>query len=305
MSCLMQKSELGAGMPVVRNYARSRMVVAGDLMRVNLYPVRRIATSRGAKSKVSRPAQAALNRRNAENRAKDIAHLTFTKQTKPLWVRLDYAFFVDKLGRNPTVDEAKKMAKAFLRILRRKYEQHGGDLKYMNFCHVGKKKGKVHHHILITGVPEGVKREDIEALWLHGYGNVVSVKYRNGSIAGLIAYSFEGADVYRSYSKNCKRPSAERYEDGSPASLYVRDGMISMKDVHYIDDNPDDLAFIRGKFPGYEISYVRKTPEYIESDTGLSLLPFQGPFVEIELYRCDGTDPYVPPRLALAPEVAL
>jgi hypothetical protein len=259
-------------------------------MRVNLYPVRRVATVRGVKKNPSRAAQVELNRRRAENLAKDIAHLNFPKEVRPIWVRLDYAFFIRELGRNPTLEEARKMAKAYLRILRREYEKRGAEFKYMNFCQRGRKSGKVHHHILLTGVPEGMKREDVEALWKHGYGNVVGVKYQRGSIASLVSYSFKGTDVYRSCSKNCKRPQEEAYADGSPASVYVRDGRIAMKDVRYIDDNPDDLAFIRKKFPGYEVAFVRKTPDSVELGGELGLMPFTGPFVEIELYRRDASE---------------
>ena len=277
-------------------YARSRMVVTGDLLRVNLYPVRRVATSRGVKKNPSRPAQVELNHRRAENRAKDIAHLNFPRGSGALWVRLDYNFFIEEAGRNPTRVEARKMAKAYTRVLRREYKKRGAELKYMDFCQIGRKSGKVHHHILLSGLPAGMKREDIEALWVHGYGNVIGVKYRNGSIAGLVSYSFKGTDVYYSCSRNCKRPQEEPYEDGSPASVYVRDNMVSMRDACYIDENPDDLAFIRKRFPGYEVSFVRKTPEYIESDEGLGLLPFTGPFVEIELYRREAKDGSALPR---------
>lgn len=284
-----KKADLG------RVYARSRFVVTGDLMRVNLYPVRRVATTRGVKKKPSRAAQVELNRRRAENLAKDIAHLNFPKEARPIWVRLDYAFFLRELGRNPTPEEARKMAKAYLRILRREYEKRGAEFKYMNFCQRGRKSGKMHHHVLLLGLPEGMRREDVEALWKHGYGNVVGVKYRNGSIASLVSYSFKGTDVWRSCSKNCKRPQEKPYEDGSPASVFVRDGKIALKDVRYIDENPDDLAFIRKKFPGYEVAYVRKTPEPIAEDGGV-LLPFTGPFVEIELYRRDTSEPSAVPR---------
>ena len=285
-----KKADLG------RVYARARAVVTGDLVRINLYPVRRVATTRGVKKNPSRPAQIELNRRRAENLAKDIAHLNFPRGSGALWVRLDYAFFIREAGRNPTSEEARKMAKAYLRILRREYEKRGAEFKYMNFCQTGRKSGKVHHHILVSGLPGGLTRERLEELWVHGYGNVVGVRYQNGSIAGLVSYSFKGADVYRSCSRNCKRPQETPYPDGAPASVYVRDNQISLKDVRYIDDNPDDLAFIRKRFPGYEVAYVRKTPEYIAPEGGGELLPFVGPFVEIELYRREAANVSALPR---------
>ncbi len=279
-----------------RIYARTRMVACGDVMRVNLYPVRRVATSRGVKRKPSRAAQVELNRRNAENRAKDIAHLNFPRSSGSLWLRLDYDFFISEAGRNPTREEAKKMVKAYLRKVKREYGKRGAEFKWMDWCQIGRSAGKVHHHLLVSGLPEGFRREDLEALWGHGYGNVLGVKYRNGSIAGLVTYSFRGCDVYRSCSRNCKRPQEEPYEDGSPASVRVNDCMISMKDARYIDENPDDISFIRRKFPGYEVSFVRKTPDYIEAEHGLGLIPFSGPFVEIELYRPDTEEGSALPR---------
>lgn len=270
-----------------RIYARTRMVVCGEVMRVNLYPVRKVAAARSAKRKPSRAAQVELNRRNAENRAKDIAHLNFPRGSGTIWVRLDYDFFVREAGRNPSREEAQKMAKAYLRVLRREYEKRGAEFKWMNWCQVGRTSGKIHHHMLLSGLPKGMMREDIEALWKHGYGNVVGVKYRNGSIAGLVAYSFRGCDVFRSCSRNCKRPQEEPYEDGTPASIRVNDRMISMRDARYIDDNPDDITFIRKLFTGYEVSYVRKSPELIADEHGLGMIPFAGPFVEIELYRSE------------------
>jgi hypothetical protein len=60
-----------------------------------------------------------------------------------------------------------------------------------------------------------------------------------------------------------------------------------MADAHYIDGHADDHAYIKRLFPGWEVKNVRVTAEMGADGEGqvCTLLPFGGPFVEIELYR--------------------
>ena len=67
-------------MAAVRTYARMRKFEAGEVMRVNIYPVRPVAKGRKPKMQASRACQAALNRRNSKKRFTDIAHLNFDKR---------------------------------------------------------------------------------------------------------------------------------------------------------------------------------------------------------------------------------
>ena len=275
---------------MVRHYARERAFVAGDVMRVNIFPVRPVAKSRGAKRAPSRECQAALNRRNSKKRFQDIAHLNFTRETGGLRLSLDYNRFIDEYHRNPNEVEWKAYLARYFRELRALYRAHGGELKYMAMTHVGRKAGKVHHHCLISLPPEGVSREEVEALWKAGYGNTDSLKFIKGSIGGLTSYFFDNSvDQRWSCSRNCRRPSETEYADGAPASVNYIDGHMTMADAHYIDNHPEDLAYIAKFFPGYAVARVLPTAEPIVGKDGhvYTTLPFGGPFIEVELYRVE------------------
>ena len=282
-------------MAVIRNYARMRVFEAGEVMRVNIYPVRPVAKGRRSKREPSRACQVALNRRNSKNRFKDIAHLNFDKRSGGYRVLLEYNFFIKQFGRNPDAGEYKAYLSAFFRRLRRLYASAGAELKYMYATHVGRRLGRVHHHCIISTPPSEIY-EEVIALWKDvmglGYGSFDPLHFSNGSIAGLTSYFFDGTvDEKWGCSKNCKRPSEVDYEDGSPASVRKVDGAITMSQAHYIDKHRDDIAYIQRLFPGYAVQSVAPKAELIGvSGAEYNLLPFDGPFVEIELYKLSAAD---------------
>lgn len=282
---------------MVRHFARERVFVAGDLMRVNLFPVRRVGRGRGAKRMPSRACQAALNHRNSVKLRKDIVQLNFPREVGGLTARLDYKHFIDEFGRNPNVHEWKAYLAQFVRRLKALYLKHGGELKMVKFTHVGRVKGRVHHHLIFSEAPSGVKREDIERLWVAGFGRVTGLEYVDGAVDGLVEYVSNGSgECFWSCTRNCKRPSEEDYADGSPASVNYIDGHVTMADAHYIDGHADDHAFIKRLFPGWEVRYVIPSAEWGVKDGDVAtVLPFGGPFVEIELFRLEAKSE--PPRL--------
>lgn len=281
-------------MAKVRHYARMRKFEAGEVMRVNIYPVRPVAKGRKPKLQPSRACQAALNKRNSRKRFGDIAHLNFNKREGGYRVLLDYNFFIEQFGRNPEREEYKAYLAAYFRKLRALYAAHGAEFKYMYCTHVGRRMGKVHHHCLISTPPTEIY-EDVIALWQAmglGYSSYDPLYFRNGSISGLMNYFFDGSvDEKWSCSRNCKRPSVEAYEDGSPASVSYVDGAITMSQAHYMDKHREDIAYIERLFPGYAVANVCPKAEAIGvSGTEYNLLPFDGPFVEIELYKLSAAD---------------
>lgn len=281
---------------MVRSYARERMFVAGEVARVNIYPVRPVARGRGAKRQASRPCQEALNRRNSKKRFSDIAHLNFDRMTGGLRVSLDYDFFERSYGRNPEKEEYRAHLAFYFRKLKALYAKHGGELKYMVMTHVGRKKGRVHHHAIISTPPSGVSFGDLRNIWGCGYDNYDPLRFQNGGIMGLTSYFFDNSvDFKWSCSKNCRRPSEVPYADGTPASVDYIDGHITMKDARYIDEHPDDIAFIEKLFPGFAVQHVRPTPDLIPPEGGgvFAAQPFGGPFLEIELYRMEAATPAV------------
>lgn len=279
-------------MAKVRNYARMRKFEAGDVMRVNIYPVRPVAKGRNPKRAPSRACQEALNKRNSRKRFSDIAHLNFNAKSGGLRVLLDYNFFIKQFGRNPSAEEYKAYLAAYFRRLKALYKAHGVEFKYLAVTHVGRRCGKVHHHCIISEAPFDVSRAFLQKLWECGHASFDALRFSNGSIEGLTSYFFDGSvDQKWSCSRNCKRPSVEDYEDGTPASVRYVDGVITMSQAHYLDKHRDDITYIQQLFPGYAVKYVAPKIEAIGvSGTAYDILPFDGPFVEIELYKLSAAD---------------
>ena len=279
-------------MAKVKHYARMRKFEAGDVMRVNIYPVRPVAKGRNPKRAPSRACQEALNKRNSRKRFSDIAHLNFNAKDGGLRVLLDYNFFIEQYGRNPNAEEYKAYLAAYFRKLKALYASHGLEFKYMAVTHVGRRSGKVHHHCILPNAPFDAGRDFLQKLWECGHASFDALRFSNGSISGLTNYFFDGSvDQKWSCSRNCKRPSVEAYEDGSPASVTYVDGEITMSQAHYLDKHRDDISYIQELFPGYGVRRVCPKAELVGvSGTEYDLLPFDGPFVEIELYKLSASD---------------
>lgn len=268
---------------MVRHFARERVFVAGDVMRVNLFPVRRVGHGRGAKRMPSRACQAALNHRNSLKLRRDIVQLNFPEDEGGVTGRFDYGIFRREFGRNPTETEWKAYLAQFIRRLKALYTRHGAELKVVKFTHIGRVKGNVHHHLIFSRLPDGVNRSEVEDLWVAGFVRLSGLRYENGSVENLVQYISDGSGECKwSCTRNCKRPSEEDYADGSPASVHYIDGHATMADAHYIDTHADDHAYIKRLFPGWEVRYVLPTAECIVDGVAVA---FGGPFVEIELYR--------------------
>jgi len=115
----------------------------------------------------------------------------------------------------PTWEQAKKDWKRFLRRLRKIYADAGQELKWLVVTAIGKKHGRLHHHLVCSaGVPLG----DIQLAW--GLGKVrAGVLDTEGQYGGLAKYLIDqkraapedGEHVQRwSCSRNLAQPRVER-----------------------------------------------------------------------------------------------
>ena len=242
---------------------------------------------RGKKLKPSSKVQEALNRRNAARRYEDLAHLNFTDSD--LAIRLNYKHFTDDNERNPTAAEAQGMMQNFLRRLRRIYRGAGIELKYLYVTEIGKRTGKVHHHLLLTG---GIDRDVIEKCWGWGYSNTQRLEFDEHGIKGLCNYMLKDPMTGRRWngSKNLTRPT----ETGKNKNRWRNDYKISARTVRYLMDNREDAEYIRKMYPGWYpatagdlYSFVDVAGETVDENTG-ELLPNRwGDYIEIFLYRGD------------------
>lgn len=164
------------------------------------------ASKRAPKSKPSRPVQVRLNHRISRKKFARLAFLNFPPDSGGLWFSLDFKFFRKQFGRYPTKEEATLYYQRYIRIVRAIYEKHGIDVRYMTVRQRGKKSGRIHYFGLISGVPDGVSRAEIEKPWLAGYGNVYGLQWLDNSIDGLIYRFFDDdMDVSWFCSQNLKR----------------------------------------------------------------------------------------------------
>jgi len=136
----------------------------------------------------------------------------------------------------PTWDEAKRDWKRALRRMRKLYAEAGIEFKWICVTAIGKKHGRLHHHLVCSA---GIHLGDIQKAW--GLGKVrAGTLDTNGQYGGLANYLLnqkratpgEGERVQRwSCSRNLEPPRVERRtvkarswrEDITPPPGYYED----------------------------------------------------------------------------------
>jgi len=186
-----------------RLFTRERIYVTGDRMEVSVYPVFQKPGMRRAKCKPTSEIQQALNEKNSINEAIRTAEANFFPG--------DYALDLTYEAEPADLEDAQRELCNFVKRLRRLYKAAGVELKYMKRTESGKKSGRWHHHLYITG---GVDRNDVEELWGRGRCNTRRLQFGKDGIEGLTAYiagQGKARETYRrwSCSRNCVRPQPE------------------------------------------------------------------------------------------------
>ena len=202
-----------------RIFTRERIVVSGDRMEVSIYPVFQKPGRRRAKCRPSKEIQKRLNERNSIREAIRVAEANFRQG--------DYALHLTYDEEPESLEDARRLLDNFLKRLRRLYAKEDLELRYMKRTEKGKKAGRIHHHLYLTG---GVDRDRIEELWGNGRCNSRRLQFGKDGIEGLTAYiagEGKGRDTYRrwSCSRNCVRPAVEE-----------RDGRLSIEEADEIGE---------------------------------------------------------------------
>lgn len=290
-----------------------KTVDVGEYKTTYIYAERPAAAGRNKKSKPTSDAQEKLNERMSEARFRDIVHLNFTPND--IAVRLDYAKYIKKEGKNPTVEIAQSRLRYYFRKLKKVYDALCIALDYVYVIEVGKRSGKVHHHLILRGAADAdirmLLRHTAEELWAYGYANSRTLEFDENGVCGLVHYFLKDPSTTRRWacSLGLKRPSEE---DGS---ITKRKNAISAKAAKYIDANPYDTDFIVKNAVGdswvpahvrvtatasledarpYEIPGVTIPKENVYD--GMVLPDYGGVFIEIWSYR-EGTDYFTPATL--------
>lgn len=240
-------------------FIRTQQYVCGDYMDIDIFPVFRPQGKRGKKCKPSSEIQKKLNQRNATKRLIRAAHLNFNK--KDIALTLTY----DVEPESP--EEAQRILYNFFQRIKRRRKKAGlSELKYISVTEQGKKSGRLHHHIIMSG---GLDRDEVERCWGRGYANSKRLRFGENGISGLAHYMTKGNLLYKKYncSKNLDKPVAKVND----RAVTVR----KMRELKEVFKEEREKGFFEGMFDGYNVTEaILKHNEVNERD-----------YIFITLYR--------------------
>lgn len=244
---------------------REKTYKCGDYKEVYIYPCYAETAKLGKRKPKAKPtaeAQRKLNKRISENNLIRLLNANFTAH--------DIAFDLTyKAGKNPETDEqAKKDLQNFLRRVKRYRNSHGlPPLKYIAVTERGKKKGRVHHHLVING---GISINKLAELWGLGYTTAQPLQFDETGLIGKGKYMVKQSLYFRSFnaSRNLKHPQPT-----------TRDGRLSQRRVRELCVDVSDRQAFEGLYEGYTFAEARSF--YNEVNGGY--------YLEIRLYRTDAT----------------
>ena len=218
---------------------REKKYVCGDYLDVFIYPVFETGKHSGGKRTKRKPstdAQKKLNQRHREEKLVRLLHANFTPDD--LEIHLTYR------GVQPGSDEeAARLVRNWIRRVQRMRKRMGlPPLKYIIVTERGKRGGRYHHHITLSG---GIDRDALESLWQHGYANSRRLQFTEEGLAGLGHYIVKSPVGKKAWtaSKNLVDPEPR-----------TRDGRISGRKARELAENIQDNTRFEKLYPGYLMS---------------------------------------------------
>ena len=255
------------------NFCRVAAVTTNEYARVNLFPVRRKSAKRGAKKKPTSAVQAKLNEERSQNHMADLLHLNFTPDD--MEAGLDYSEFT----RPETWEDTKRIMRNFLIRLKKAWAKATGrkpaEFKYIVVTERSS-TGKWHHHCAFTG---GLDALEIQAVWKQGRVETEPLWFDENGVCALAHYITKGRYSYRrwSASRNLLQPA-----------VHTSDSRLTLKELRYINEHPDDIGYIEERFPGWCVApkgirtaAIREEEAEMEEGHQAPILPF----VSVFLYR--------------------
>lgn len=242
-----------------RTFIREKIYTCGEYVDIDIYPVYQSPGIRRSKSKPASEVQALLNQKNAERKLVRLIHNNFTED--------DVAITLTYKSAPANVEEAQKLLSNFLRRVKRLRTKLGLEpLKYITVTEVGKRNGRIHHHIILSG---GIDRDALEKCWGLGYANSQRLQFGENGVTGLAMYFIKDRQTYRRWnsSRNLVVPQPE-----------VRDGAITMAEMDDMEDaneNGTQWEFFENKYD-FEIAEI----VFIKNAVN------RGSYIHIQARRC-------------------
>lgn len=196
-----------------RTFVRETAYVCGDYMDADIYPVFQRPGQRRARSKPTSAIQEKLNTRNAERKFVRLANLNFSGG--------DYALHLTYAEQPESAEEACRLVRNYIRRINRRRKKAGLEpCKYLLTTERGKKSGRVHHHLIISG---GLSRDEMENVWGLGTANCLRLQFdADSGITGLGTYITKQRSMYKRWSgsRNLQQPEPIQ-----------RDGAVSLDEL--------------------------------------------------------------------------
>lgn len=248
----------------MRTVYREKPYYCGEYLDAFIFPVFETGRNRGGKRvkrKPSTDAQKKLNQRHREEKLRRLLNENFTPDD--LEIHLTY-----KKGAQPkSEEEAARLVRNWIRCVKRRRKKLGlPPLKYIAVPERGKRGGRYHHHVTLSG---GMDRDELESLWIHGYANSRRLQFTEEGLAGLAHY------ITKSYAGKKAWTASKNLVDPEPRT---RDGRISGRKARELAENIQDSTRFEALYPGYLLSAA----EVFHNDVN------GGYYIVARFYRQDG-----------------
>lgn len=200
---------------------------------------------RSKRQKVSRPSQKNLNDRNSQRYFRLLLNANFGKMDYHVSVTYDEEH-------HPPDETALKEVRNYIRRLKGIYKKAGVVFKYILVTEYGHKRGRIHHHIVVSG---GVSREVIENSWGRGYANVDRLQPdREDGFAALAKYLTKNPQGGRhrwSCSRNLRKPVVQINDN----AYSLRAAAKAANDI--TEDKAGGLFRLQKRYKHFQISSAR------------------------------------------------
>lgn len=218
-----------------RYFIRESVYVCGDYMDADIYPVYQPAGKRRKRCKPTSEIQEKLNQKNAERKITRLAHNNFTE--RDIALHLTYDIQPD------SPEQAQRDLYNFMRRVKRKRKKLGlPELKYLSCTEVGKRNGRVHHHVIMSG---GMDRDILEELWGKGFANSKRLQFKEDGITGLAHYIVKDRMFFKRWnqSRNLVMPEP-----------FVKDGAVTLADMEEMQEATESKAewmYFEERYPDF------------------------------------------------------
>lgn len=225
---------------------REQRFVCGDFLEANIYPVFQTEASTGRKSprKPTRLVQQKLNALNSARECNRTICANFSSR--------DYYLTLTYKGDPPDEERARKDIENFLAKVARRLKKMGLTLKWIKSIEIGKKNGRIHAHLIITG---GLSPKDLQVLWGKGYIDCKPLMFSKEGVFSLAKYFTkeiknlpgDGKKAKSwSCSRNCVRPEPK-----------TNDYRYSKKRAAELAKESENARLLEKLYPGYICAYCK------------------------------------------------